>query len=44
MIYRRCGGLVGLNTARALAMEGVPVVITARQTNDRIDEAVSGPR
>jgi nucleoside-diphosphate-sugar epimerase len=34
------GGLVGLNTARALAMEGVPVVITARQRDDRIDRAV----
>src|SRR5437867_5049453 len=38
------GGLVGLNTARAFALAGVPVVITARQSGDRIDRAIDDVR
>jgi UDP-glucose 4-epimerase len=34
------GGLVGLNTARALAAEGTSVVITARHGHDRIENAL----
>ena len=34
------GGLVGLNTARALAAEGTSVVITARHGHDQIEKAL----
>src|SRR6202158_136059 len=38
------GGLVGLNTARALAAEGTSVVITARHGHDRIENALGDRR
>src|SRR3981081_4113472 len=38
------GGLVGLNTARALAAEGTSVVITARHGHDRIEKALGDLR
>jgi UDP-glucose 4-epimerase len=38
------GGLVGLNTARALAAEGTSVVITARHGHDRIENELGDLR
>src|SRR3977135_1330704 len=38
------GGLVGLNTARALAAEGTSVVITARHGHDRIEKTLGDLR